>query len=130
MCEYPHNPPVLCVKGLVAKKEVISHSKFKCLITLKVEKLVRPKNTYYFNNNLDKNVHIKSETLKKKKVDFYSSLNCNSNKIFTTLEYNCSDKYKKIKDLALIDLDQVNGKVLDQWTEKKHSIDCSALLSK
>lgn len=129
MCDYPHNPPVICAKGKVRKVKVIKHSKFKCLISLKAVTLIRPKNTYYFDKELDKQIFKKNELLIQKDVQFYSSSNCISDEVITTLEYNCSDKYKTFKDLELIDLNQKKGNVLDQWTEKKHFINCSSILS-
>jgi hypothetical protein len=129
MCEFPHNPPVLCIEGKVIDSKPVKHSKFKCLITLNSKKIIRPSGSYFFNKNLDKVTHKKNEVIKKDKMKFYSFLHCSSKNLITTLEYNCSDKYKDIKDLALIDIGQKKGNVLDQWTEKKHFIDCQSLLS-
>jgi hypothetical protein len=124
MCEFPHNPPVLCFKGKVISSTKIEHKTFNCKIKASVKKLIRPPQSYFFTKDLNKVVIKKAEELKKENVEFYSRDNCEKTEIITTLKYNCSDTYPKFKDFSLLDLHQVEGSVLDPWSEKKVKISC------
>ena len=130
ICDYPHNPPAVCFSGSVVSKEQIKHPIYKCLVSAKVSSLLRPAKTYSYTKDLDKIVHKSESKIKRDRVQFYSSNNCDLSKITTILEYNCSDKNSGLKDLVLLDREKLRLSILDQWTEKEVTIDCTSLLSK
>lgn len=130
MCEFPHNPPVLCVEGHIIKSQKLLKHSHKCKLKVKVKKMIRPSNVYYFTKELNK-VEIKKVTkLKKKVIDIYSNKSCKAKEIRSILEYNCSDKYSDISDLAFLDKSMLKGKVFDPWQESSQNVDCGTLLSK
>lgn len=129
MCDFPHNPPVLCLNGSVKKKLSIKHKKFNCKLVIKTNKLVRPKNTYRFTDGLVKEEFRETLKLNKSEVIIYSKDNCDLNKITTTVRYNCNDLHSDIKDMELIDLSQERGNVYDHWREKSTPLDCRSVLS-
>lgn len=130
MCEYPHNPPVLCISGKVESVKSIKHSSYGCRLRLKVLKAVRPGKTYSFNSNLDRVEYNLPTSLKMKNVNLYSKGNCSKKLIKTIAEYNCNDRIAEFPDMSLLDAETLKAKIRDPWTEKKSLIDCSELLSK
>ncbi len=130
MCEYPHNPPVVCLEGSVVKSTPISSKNYNCLLTIKVKQLLRPADTYKFNSNLDRVDYKKSESILVKEVSVYSKKSCNLKTIKTVAEYNCNDRNADVPDMSLLDSGLIKTKVRDPWTEKSPQIDCQSLLSK
>ncbi|GEM_PF-5648121 len=130
MCEYPHNPPAVCLEGVVKKSTPIVHKNYNCLIVVKVKKMLRPADTYIFNSNLDRVDFKKSKAILEKEVKLYSKTSCKLKNIKTVAEYNCNDRNADIPDMALLDSGMIKVKVRDPWTEKNPLIDCQSLLSK
>ncbi len=130
MCEYPHNPPGVCLEGSVVKMDSVNTKNYKCLLTVKVKKLIRPKDTYIFNSNLDRVEFKKAESISLKEVKLYSTKSCEAKNIKTVAEYNCNDRNSDIPDMSLLDSGLIKTKVRDPWTEKNPQIDCQSLLSK
>lgn len=130
MCEYPHNPPAVCLEGSVVKMDSVTTKNYKCLLTINVKKLIRPKGTYIFNSNLDRVDFKKAESISLKEVKLYSTKSCESKSIITVAEYNCNDRNSDIPDMSLLDSGSIKTKVRDPWTEKNPLIDCQSLLSK
>lgn len=130
ICDFPHNPPVLCLKAKVISVKKINSPKYKCYIKTEVSSFLRPAGTYAYNSNLEKVLHKDALPLSKKNIDFYSAKNCDKENILTMLEYNCSDKDSSLKDYDLVDVHKTRTLILDQWTQKSVPIDCSMLLPK
>ena len=130
MCEYPHNPPAVCLSGKVIKSAPTQNKKYPCLLSIGVKEMVRPAGTYIFNSNLDRVDYKKPQKLSMKVVQIYSKSNCQAKSIRTVAEYNCNDRNADIADMALLDAGSIHLKVRDPWTEKNPLIDCQSLLSK
>ena len=130
MCEFPHNPPILCVEGDMVKTKKVTKKPFQCLITLKVVQVIRPIPTWKINKNLDKILFSKPKSLALKNLNFYSKKKCPPKEtIKRMLRYNCSDKYSSLKDMALYELKDLKGYVSEDWEEKKVFINCESHLS-
>jgi len=131
MCEYPHNPPVVCLMGSVLKAQEVAIKDLTCKYLIKVEKVIRPKHTYRYNKKLYLVSFKNNEILKKyKDVTMYSrSKNCKKikTKIFKMARFNCSDFYKEIPDFDFIDYGYLKGLVHDPWTEKDQNFNCKKL---
>ncbi len=129
MCEFPHNPPVLCLQGRVTKVQKLSSKSFKCIIQVEVDRFVRPANVYTFSKNLDRIEFKKTKRLKKEFVELYSNDHCKIKEIKTIVEYNCNDRFSDITDFKLLDMNTLKGKVLDPWQAKRSFFNCSQILS-
>ncbi len=130
MCEYPHNPPAICLSGKVTESVLVKAKNYSCLLSVEVNEIIRPPRTYIFNSNLDRVDFKKAQKLSAKTIKLYSKKNCNVKKVRTIAEYNCNDRNADIADMSLLDAESIQLKVRDPWTEKSPLIDCSPLLSK
>ncbi|WP_290734882.1 hypothetical protein [Halobacteriovorax sp. JY17] len=130
MCEYPHNPPAICLAGKVTKSVPVKAKNYRCLLSVAVKEIVRPPRTYVFNSNLDRVDFKNAQKLSAKTIKLYSKKNCDAKEIRTIAEYNCNDRNADIADMSLLDAESIQLKVRDPWTEKNPLIDCSPLLSK
>ena len=128
MCEYPHNPPVLCLEGIVTKADSIVKGPFLCLYNIKVHKLIRPPKTWKYNDKLEKITFQKPLTTQMNSLVLYSTKACQSRKeIQTAIKYNCSDEYPIIKDLEFYSLNTSQTTVHERWEEKDFPLDCRQL---
>ena len=130
MCEYPHNPPAVCLSGKITKSTPTKSKKYPCLLSVEVKEMIRPSGTYIFNSTLDRVDYKEPHKLSTKKIEIYSKSNCQEKVLRTIAEYNCNDRNSDLADMALIDAGSTRLKVRDPWTEKNPLIDCQSLLSK
>ncbi|WP_417335446.1 hypothetical protein [Halobacteriovorax marinus] len=130
MCEYPHNPPAICVEGRVLSLKKTKNDKFPCELRVQLTKAYRPKNTYIFNDKLERVDFKDAKKLHNSVVSVYSKSSCHLKKIRALMEYNCNDREASFPDMALLDTGVLSQKIRDPWTEKKPLVDCGPLLSK
>ncbi len=132
MCEYPHNPPAVCLSGKVSSVTGMTHSQLACRYQVQVTKLLRPAHTYRYNDKLELINFLKNEELKNKTVTLYSKIKpCAKihQSIQTLAIYNCSDWYPEIPDLELVDFGSKKGSVRDPWKGSSTEFDCEKILT-
>jgi len=132
LCDYPHNPPAVCLSGIITSSSRPQKTKLPCLYKVKLGHLIRPGQTYHYNDKLELVTYPKAQKLEQKIIALYSKGPClkTRQKIRTLAIYNCSDWYAEIPDLALIDNGAIEASVRDPWKGPKTFFDCDAILKK
>ena len=127
MCEYPHNPPVVCIKGTVENSALVKLAPLKCKYSVKVSQNIRPAGSYRYNDNLDLITFKGPKNLEEKILTLYSDKGPCVKKgaqIKTMAIYNCSDLYKQVPDMVLIDQHTLKKQIEDRWNSSERTIDC------
>jgi hypothetical protein len=134
MCDFPHNPAVFCIKAKVSNSKKYSKSKkFKCRGSLKLNKVIRPKGTYSYSDNLDlveykNDLELSLTTFKNKEI---FAENCEQlNKQHFLVSSIGYDKWPELKDFSCGVLDKLKLNVTDPWKQKTVLIDCESIFKK
>ncbi len=128
MCEYPHNPPVVCLKGKILKSKKVTIKKISCRYEVKVSSYIRPANTYRYDSKLNKQQFTKKTELNIKNPITLYTKDSRCRKPNTQLKrmafYNCDTNYPTLPDLTLIDTGFLKGPIHDPWTEQRSIYQC------
>ncbi len=128
MCSYPHNPPVVCLKGKVLESKTTKKTNINCSYQVKTHLLIRPGRTYWYNDDLDLETYKTPKKLKNSKVKLYAkNKKCLSvgSEVNTMARYNCSTENSSVPDLVLIDQETLSKEVNDPWKRSLQFIDCN-----
>ncbi|MGB0452740.1 MAG: hypothetical protein ACPGJV_03425 [Bacteriovoracaceae bacterium] len=139
LCNFPHNPAAYCLKFKVLSQKLNKNTKpFQCELVIDLKSVYRPKNTYAYDDNLNKtefkkNEKIdisKSDRIKETKKLYVKAKKCKKeflslNQVVSYL--SCYDTWENIPDFSFLTDGEKVQDLYDPWTQTYKKVSCEFL---